>query len=113
MERPACWVKAWCRVMAPAYLRLRDSLLPVGATATPNCGCSDGQQGISKPKISGCHNPAPGLYPARRALHGSPTEPGKEALVTGTFAVGSTTDANDDRLDRADNAKTPNPKRRR
>jgi hypothetical protein len=30
----------------------------------------------------------------------------------GTFVVGSTTDANDDRLDRADNAKTPNPKRR-
>ena len=38
---------------------------------------------------------------------------GRKLLVTGTFVVGSTTDANDDRSDRADNAKTPNPKRRR
>ena len=80
-----------------------------------NCGCSNGQCGISKPKMSGCPNPVPGLYSARpgRALHGSPTEPGKEALVTGTFVVESTPDVNDDRLDRADIAESPNPKRRR
>jgi hypothetical protein len=38
---------------------------------------------------------------------------GRKLLVTGTFVVGSTTDANNDRLDRADNAKIPNPKHRR
>ena len=38
---------------------------------------------------------------------------GRKLLVTGTFVVGSTTDANDDRLDRVNDAKTPNPKRHR
>jgi hypothetical protein len=37
----------------------------------------------------------------------------RKLLVTGTFVVGSTTDANDDRSDRVDNIETPNPKRRR
>ena len=71
--------------------------------------------GISKPKMSGvpepCTRPLPSVL--ARALHGSPTDPGKEALVTGTFVVGSTTDVNDDRSDRAYNAETPNPKCRR
>jgi hypothetical protein len=48
-----------------------------------------------------------------RALQGSPTEPGKEAAGQDTFVVGSTTDVNDDRSDRAYNAETPNPKCRR